>query len=666
MNKILLLAALISPSIFAVAPYYSARSQSVNAARELVGAGWNTNINICGTDGWNGVFAIAPEYTKSFRPYYISQCLFGRQYCFPPCPECTNACNPCNNDDLTGIKITGSQVISRGPGDWLADYFGLPTDYIGCISFEPRIENFLVDFNFYLGLDAWCNGLYFRIHAPVVHTRWDLDCCECITQSIEGCGRFDIKGSNAHWPGYFSETVITNTIGIVRTDLVNSFESFMNECNVINDSTIVFNPLCYARICCQRLEKTSLSDIQMALGWNFLCNEDYHLGLNIRTATPTGNRPEGEFLFEPIIGNGKHWELGGGLSSHWTFWKNHNDEESATLYLDANITHLFKTKQCRTFDLCCKPLSRYMLASKFGTPVNDLKAGESPNNAEAPAKQFLGIYSPVANLTTFAVDVSIGIQADIALMVQYTNDNCSCDFGYNLWTRSCEKIERNCSCYPFEQDTWGLKGDAFMYGFKTLDGSLTATAVPLSATQSYATIYNGTNNWPTGINGIIWPQNPEIDNKQLAWDDDDSPLVIYDATHSTTAQVYTSKEPVFINLCDIDLNGARTKGLSHKIFAHFNYTWHNDEDWVPYIGIGGEIEFGRHCNNDCCSQCCDPYALCQSYLPCNPCQSSCNQYCDSYYNPYCQSCYSPCDNSCCCSCAVSQWGIWLKGGVAFQ
>ena len=45
-KQIICLVALLSISAHAVAPYYSARSQSVNAARELVGAGWNTNINL--------------------------------------------------------------------------------------------------------------------------------------------------------------------------------------------------------------------------------------------------------------------------------------------------------------------------------------------------------------------------------------------------------------------------------------------------------------------------------------------------------------------------------------------------------------------------------------------------------------------------------------------
>jgi len=649
MKKLIYLAIITSTLSHAVVPYYSIRSQSQNAARQIVGAGWNTNINICETNCWNGIFSIIPEYSKTVRPGKISQCLFGSPQNFPPCDECTNACNPCKNRNLHSIHISGSQSEARNPGDWLADYFGLPTDYVGCVSFEPYIENFLVDFSFYIGLDSWIKGLFFKIHAPITHTRWDLNCCECMQESIVGCGRYEKNGGNPHWPGYFSSTVITPTIGIQRNNLVFCFESFISGCDVIQDPNIIFNPICNARMCCQRLAKTGLSDIQMALGWNFLCNENYHCGLSLRASAPTGNAPKAIYLFEPIVGNGKHWELGGGLTAHWTFWQSEcsGETESLGLHLDANVTHLFKTKQCRTFDLCGKPLSRYMLAAKFGEPINNLQAGPDVGSLVAPSKQFQGIYSPLANITTFAVDVSIDYQTDIALLLQYQKENFSYGIGYNFWAKGCENIELNCSCpCPLEENTWALKGDAFMYGF-TYDPITTLNnPVVLSATQMNSTICNGTNNWPSGINGTAWAQNPGIDNKQLGWNDNNDPLIIYDVSTSTTKQVNTSLNPEFINLCNIDFEGARTKGMSHKMFAHFDYTWRNMEDCVPYIGIGGEIEIGKTCDNNCCAQSCESWQPCDA----NQCSSShCNTTCTDE----------------CCSCAVSQWGIWLKGGIAF-
>jgi len=485
------------------------------------------------------------------------------------------------------------------------------------------------------------------------------------------CEILEDHGTHNHWPGYFNKTVSTTStgtvVGIERDHLVSSFSAFIQGCDYIKSPDITFMSLCHAKMSCRPRTKTALSDVQMALGWNFLCDEDYHVGINIRAAAPTGNRPEGYYLFEPIVGNGKHWELGGGFSSHVVLNRSIDEEKRWEFYFDANVTHLFKAKQCRTFDLCCKPLSRYMLAAKFSSEVNDLQAADDdgfgqPDNPQAPAKQFLGIYSPVANVTTFAVDVSADIQGDIVAMLQHIHGNWSFDLGYNFWGRSCEKIDLRCDCCPFTEGTWGLKGDAFMYGFTPYVDE-TAKAVPLSATQSQATICQGTNNWPNGLNGIAWPQNPGIDNKKLAWDDSNNPLLIYDFSANTTHQIYTSLDPALISICDIDINGAKTKGISHKFFAAFDYTWRNLEEYVPYIGLGGEIEFGNFNDNSCCNPC-NSYTSCCSYAPCNSCGPCGSTDATNCCGPCCSPCYNT-DSSCCNYCALSQWGIWFKGGFAF-
>ncbi len=665
---------------FAVAPYFRIRSQGENIARELAGGGWNTQINLCCQDERYVNFSITPEYTRSFKPCNIAQCLFGCNStycnswnscnadcnsCYDSCKTSRSCCNGC--DECYRLRITGSLRDDRCPGDWMADYFGLPTDYKSCVTFEPRIENFLVDFNFYLGLDEWCKGMYFRVHAPIVNTRWDLNMCECI----------DDSGTAAHWPGYFNRWFIApsdeaNSYGIPRANLVSNFSKFITGCGYIdlaglNDGSddairndMLFKPLCHAKMdCCKRTE-TGIADLQMALGWNFWCDCDYHLGLNVRAVAPTGNRAEGCYLFEPIVGNGKHWEFGAGFTSHYTFWRDECECKSLALYCDANLTHLFKSKQCRTFDLCCKPLSRYMLAAKFKTPVNDLYVQLDGTNYK-PIKQFAGIYSPVANLTTLPVDVSVGVQGDLALMLQYNHCNWSFDVGYNFWATSCEKIDLRCECCPFEQETWALKGDAFMYGFEENPSSppaLSSPGIALSASQSGATICKGTNNPPDGIDGEDWAKNPGIDNRQIGRNVS-AALEIYTDIGSTenTEDIYTSLDPVFLSLCDVDLCGARTKGRSHKLFINLDYTWCDRDCFVPYIGVGMEAEFAQKPCDDCCG--CARNSCDTCYDSCNPCSTLCSQSC---YPACCGPC---CDSSCCNTSAVSQWGIWIKGGFAY-
>jgi len=665
---------LSSSALVAVAPYYSIRSQAENAARDLAGAGWVTQIHDCHETELYGNFSIVAEYTKSFHPYYIGKTLFGccgsncyyqNNCCGTNCGPCGPCGNNCCDDQITTIRISGSGVENRGSCDWLADYFGLPTDFKSCVTFEPRIQNFILDFNLFVGLEC-CPGLYFRFGFPVVHTKWDLNMCECVEN----------RGENNHWAGYFNKTY-NNTgsgyYGISRENLVSNFTSFISGCGTINSNDIVFNTLNYARMCPCDQKETALADVNAMLGWDFWCCDDYHFGVNVRASAPAGNRPNAHYLFEPIVGNGHHWAVGAGISGHWNFYKECDECNYWGVYVDANFTHLFKARQCRTFDLYCKPLSRYMLATYFGRPVEELKAGEDEASAATPIKQFKDVYTPVANLTTFPVDVSVDLQADVAVKFQHVRGNWGFDLGYNFWNRGCENIAFVCECQcPFEENTWALKGDAFMYGFKVqpvtdLIAAPLNPGVALSATQSKATICRGTNNRPDGdlSANLEWYQNPGVDYRQLAQFTSVPPQ--FEGLRTVTPEarqaadfkkVYTSLEPQFISFCDIDCNAARTRAMSHKIFGSIDYTWRNREccdtqccgDWIPWLGLGFEVEIGHHLFDDGCDACCQP---------CSGNEYACGTGC-------CFPCDKCCNDNCCCQfIPLSQWGIWLKGGVAF-
>lgn len=609
-----------------VAPLFVPRSQGVNAARELVGI--TNHINIFDMEKFYGTFAVTPEYTRSFNDDHIRRCLFGDSL----------VC------DCDTIKISGSAVQNRGSKDWLADNFGLPTDFESCVSFKPRVSNFLVDFYLYLGLDEWLCGLFFFIHTPVVNTRWDLNFCECDIDA----------GSNPYPIGYFAPETV------VRSRLRNCFQEYVTDCNGIDlGDNILIEPLKFARMCPESKRDTALADIRFALGWNFFQDEDYHLGIGMLAAAPTGTRPNGELLFEPLIGNGHHWELGGLLWGHVVFWRSECEETFFAGWIQANITHMFKTRQCRFFDIKCKPNSRYMLAERMDTPVELLLADTMPNsiaNSTVPNNQFKSLYAPVANLTRQEVDVSVGVQADIVAMLTYTSCGFTWDLGYNFWARTCQKITPNCNCPPrIENEKWALKGDAYMFGFTNgaINGTLIDTPVALSATQSNATIHRGTNVTTTIDAMTVDPnRNPVVDNRQWAVAgaaQTASVLLLNQPGGVVDDQTGTSKDPVLLTCCDIDFDGARTQGLSQKVFTHFSYSWLDNEDWTPYLGVGAEVEFSqdsRKCKDDFCNL--------------NPCASSCDTVCTQA-----ATCLT-CDKDECQRCALSQWGVWLKGGVSFN
>jgi hypothetical protein len=623
----------------AVTPTFIPRSQSVNVAREMVG--WQNLINLCDMEECYGAFAITPEYTQSFRNGRLAECLLGVG------SNCESDCNGAS------IKVSGSQVANRGATDWLGDYFGLPTDFQSTLSFSPRVRNFLVDFNLFLGLDNLACGLYFKIHAPIVHTRWDLRFRENVIE----------PGVNNALAGYYNGT------GVVRSNLLANASAFFqgNAPVLAEESTsgscignTVFQPLAFSKFAgsncgCDGLKKTRLSDIEAALGWNFWCDEDYLVGVSIRASAPTGNAPKGEFFFEPIIGDGKHWKLGGGLNAQAIFWRSECESNSFGVFLEAHVQHLFKHCQKRSFDLCDKPNSRYMLAEQLGTTrLSEFLVAPSDAGVE-----FQNVFAPVANLTASNVDVKINVEGDVALKFAYMTDCWEFDLGYNFWGRSCEKLcRKSCGTDPLaDGKTWALKGDAFVVGFTGVSYPAdTDGCVRLAASESLATINAGTN----GFNGpYSFPvsltrasSNPGIDTPVHAVSNAGE---VFDNT-TLAVQTRSSVDPVFLSDASIDLAGV--KGISHKLFANWSYEWVDCECVTPFLGIGGEVEFAQRncgsCSSGCSSNNC---GVTPSVTTTTNCQSACQSTCASSCNTGCNSCSR---------CALSQWGVWIKGGVAFN
>ncbi len=588
---------IISCNIAHAVTYYSIRSQSENADREYVG--WQQYIQIPDQDKLYGSANLTFEYSRSFNPSSIAECLF--QNSLAGKTKCGNV-----------INVSGSTVPYRGERDWLADYFALPTDFQSTLQFDPFIDNFILDFNFFFGFDEFVPGLFFRVHVPVVHTRWSLRFKETVLNPGSNEGLYPT--------GYFTQSQVP------IKEMLPDVTAYMNGQQPKLNNNIKYNELTCSRIatdCNQPQKETGVAEIQAVLGYSLTNSDRYHCALGLRVAAPTGTRPNGTYLFKPIVGNGKHWELGGQLTGSYTLWDSMSNYSHASIQTVANVTHLFNAHQTRCFDLCGEPNSRYMLAERMSAPViNNLQGDGIPALA-----QFQGEYAPVANVTMSNIAVSVGVQADILFAFSYISNNLSFDLGYDLWVRSCEKIKIREGCAPDSLNgrTWALKGDAFVFGFDQ------GHPIALSATEQAATIHEGTN-------GILNGLNSNVDNAQLATGDytgmnANNPLYSM-ADGYPYVQTSTSIQPVFISENNLDLTG--TKGLSNKIFTHLSYSWLECEDWTPYFGFGGEVEFGSNSSADC--------------GPIVPIiQEPCTKCCDD-----------------CETCSLSQWGVWVKGGFTFN
>lgn len=462
--------------------FFSPRSQSINAVRAEVG--WHPYIHRYNHQSWYITTQITPEFRTSFRPNRIAQALFGTDRLF----------------------IAGSQALNRDDNAILADYFGLSPEFQSEITLKPAIKNILFTLSAYLGFDQWIKGLYLTIHAPAVWTQWHLDMDEIIADN----------GANSTFSARYMDT---NAV----IPLIGSFVTALKGDHTFGQMT---EKMSFGKVCGPQ-ERWGISDLSLALGYDIVSREHGYAGLNLRIAAPTGNRPKSIFLFEPLIGNGKHWEVGLGFAGRVLIWEKDGDQE-LSFFADANFTHLFRTRQTRSFDFCANGFgSRYVLLKEFDADGN-----------------YTGKLLPAINKTTLCCKVSIDFQFELLAMFGYTYQGFLFDVGYNGWIRTKERITLRES---IAEHTYAVKG---------IQNVVTALDELSPLTQSTATLHGNTF------------------SEQAAVVDADSPVFI----STNDLDLRSAASPMLLT----------HKLFAH---IGYGWQESERDRWVPYLGIGTSVEF---------------------------------------------------------------------------
>ncbi len=550
------------------------RSQGDNTAREMVE--FNTFIYKYNVDQNYTWLAIAIEYTKTFRSCPIAQSLF-----------CTNC-----------LTFTGSQVPSRRNGsDVIADNFGLAPDFKGTLKIKPRIENYIIDVSFFLGLDEWLPGLFFKGNMPIVHSRWNLGLDECfpcdnlvtVTAQSVGSGQFPVCYMTQGTPLKTGITVpgflfpdFTGAQGIpcvstppellcTGTPAPNLRQALSGDF-LFGDMQTFWN---FGKFDFCARNRTRVADVDLMLGYNFLSTPWSNIAVYAKMVAPTGNRPKAKFVFEPIVGNGKFWEFGLGTAGHITLLGDPcYTYHTLNFYWEGNFVHFFTTHQRRSFDFIENGLlSRYLLLKEFE------KDGITYKNNLINA----------INFATRNAKVSIDFQGDLSFMLEYRNDSWLADIGYNIWGRTAEKvcIATDCPC-DIDRRKFGIKGTEGVCAreYTVLDDTfdMFVDATSLNSTQSNATMFQA----GTVDNSLLVPPSMpgDIVVTALSRQVEGSPIVGPDVVLAAN-----SNPPVLITCANLDPNSAAlSSALTHKFFANLGYCWF-DTCWEPHIGIGAEVEF---------------------------------------------------------------------------
>lgn len=320
-------------------------------------------------------------------------------------------------------------------------------DYTANLKLTPKQTNYGLGLNMYQDLEEISKGLYFKLSLPFVHVKNNLN--------VQYSG--DYNYINQYMSSFFG----------------GSYE-YKDQAG---NNNYLQNQLNRAKLSPAQ-DKSGLADLDVILGYKLLDKPKYHFSLNAGLTIPTGNRPQGEYIFEPVYGNGGHVGVGGGLDlgikflgkSDWSFKFN----------LAGNYRYLAEGKEKRTLGLnvtydgddntknsFTKNFAHYFLLGKVGTPAN------TP-------------LTPAANILTSTLRVSPASQVDAIADFEFMFGKFTFDVGYNLFWKQKEGVSLKGGS-PFGSDSYGIAAldydtsDPFTleYAVGTLDSSAHPRALGL-------------------------------------------------------------------------------------------------------------------------------------------------------------------------------------------
>ncbi len=392
---------------------------------------------------------------------------------------------------------------------------------VGKVCMNPEIKNFIAELNLRFNLDEITCGLWTQVDFIVAHTKTNLNLCVVEDNSTEcefPSGLFTLDCSTTQAP---YENIYQALLGDEPFGEVPCLQS--------------------AKLSNCSQSKTGLAAINFDLGYDFLNNECGDFSLFLHVVIPTGNKPKGKFVFEPIVGANKSWQLGLGFYGSSILCD--NNDRKITLFCNSFLTHLFKSKQTRVFALKNNGAgSQYLLLKQFVfTGITD---GANVIGADR-----------VANILTGETGIGADIMFDGSLMFQYKHCNFIANLGYNFWIRTKEKRDDKVCFRNFAENSFGIKADLPLSQSTPFTCEETRVCASNFQTASQATLSN--------------PFVPDEDSSGCP----------------TT---------VFLTACDIDFTAPlHPTALSNKIFGAIGYE--NCGCKHPYfIQIAGEVEFGNN------------------------------------------------------------------------
>ena len=191
----------------------------------------------------------------------------------------------------------------------------------------------------------------------------------------------------------------------------------------VNDgvATDLQEQLTYGEIDSTNKNAFGIADIDVHFGYRLIDNKKNRVYISGLITIPTGNRPKGEFMFEPIYGNGNHVGIGLEIDGQMRLWKKENHKGFLGFALKHKYTMDGTEKRLIPLNLADYPFAHYYLAQKIGATANTALL-------------------PAANILTQNVTIRPGNSVEGFIGFKFKTKKFLIDTGYNLHIKEKENI----------------------------------------------------------------------------------------------------------------------------------------------------------------------------------------------------------------------------------
>lgn len=331
----------------------------------------------------------------------------------------------------------------------------------------------------------------------------------------------------------------------------------------------------------------SISDIIIWIGYDVCKSAKKHIGLYLHGVVPGGTQVNADwntYIFNPIVGNGNHYQLGCGLSAHYLFCE--KKYVSYIARINGYVDHVFATDQFRVFDYDNNsPMSRYSIlkALNYNGDQGDTSPEIFNDDYEFSNLDILG------NLNNATIKVNNTVKSEFIAELAVQTEHHTTSIGYAFSGLSSDLVNKK----TIPQYASNSKEDEsqIYYGYKgntAISNIIITNITAESASLCYA-IPNSTTGNPPIMQNIFY-----IKSCGDVTAGGDSGAYSYGETtggeSNGTEAVGTTSEDVFIlpNLID-NCTGLMDSQILNRIYGKFEYSW--DSFYKPILGILGSYGF---------------------------------------------------------------------------